>query len=32
MIKNINQSWIREHVLYEVLFVGVITQLHETIS
>jgi len=32
MIKNINKSWIREHVLHEVLFVRFITQLHETIG
>ena len=32
MFKNINKSWIREHVLYQVLFIGFITQLHETIG
>ena len=32
MIKNLNKSRIREHVLCEVLFVRFIIQLHETIG
>jgi hypothetical protein len=32
MIKSIHKSRSREHVLYEVLSVGYITELHETIG